>query len=74
MNAPVNRIAPAIAATSITENSENGKAFSQKSLRTTIPATTRDYLLTMRENSLSTDGEKDAMKRYKAVVERSPPG
>ena len=39
------------------------------SLRTAIPATTRDYLLTMRENSLSTDGEKDAMKRYKAVVE-----
>ena len=52
---------------SIQQADENVNGDSQYSLRTTIPATARDYLLTMRENSLSTAGEKDAMSRYAAL-------
>lgn len=69
MNAPVRGIAPAIATTSIPENGENGNGFSQKSLRTSAPATTRDYLLSLTDADLSTAGEKDAMMRYRVMVD-----
>ena len=39
------------------------------SLRTPAPATTRDYLLSLSEKSLSTDGEKDALKRYRVLTD-----
>lgn len=41
----------------------------QFSLRTPAPATTRDYLLSLTDADLSTDGEKDAMKRYRVMVD-----
>lgn len=37
--------------------------------RTQAPATTRDYLLSMTDEDLHTDGEKDALARYRATVD-----
>lgn len=39
------------------------------SLRTPAPATTRDYLLSLTDADLSTAGEKDAMNRYRVMVD-----
>lgn len=54
---------------SITQGDELVNKNSQKSLRTPAPATTRDYLLSLTDADLSTDGEKDAMKRYRGMVD-----
>ena len=39
------------------------------SLRTPAPATTRDYLLSLPDADLTTEGQKDAMRRYRAYVD-----